>query len=111
MSCRTSITTLVVGGLLGALALVFFVGPHASSSPDGLEKVAADHQLDTGKRASTVAGSPLAHYSVSGVDDSGLSKGLAGALGVAITLGITLTATKLLTRRRSRPPAPSSAAP
>ena len=83
-----SLTTLIVGGLLVALALVFFVAPHASSAPDGLEKVAADHQMDTGERVSTVADSPLADYSVRGVDNSGLGIGLAGALGVAITLGM-----------------------
>ena len=111
MSRRTSLTTLVVGGLLVSLALVFFVAPHASSAPDGLQKVAAEHKMDSGERGSAVADTPLADYRVPRVDDAGLSTGLAGALGVAISLGIALTATKLLTARRSRPPSPSSTAP
>ena len=79
--------TFVILGVLVTLALVVFVSPFASSSPDGLEKVAIDHRLDTNAKASPVAGSPLADYSTSGVDDERLSTVLSGVIGVVVTLG------------------------
>lgn len=73
-------------GLLVALGLAFFVAPLASSAPDGLNKVASDHKLDTNAKASPTEKSPLAGYSTGG--DSRLSTGLAGVVGVTATLGI-----------------------
>lgn len=87
MKSRMTTRTFVFLGVLVALALVVFVGPLASSSPDGLEKVSADHSIDADAKASPVAGSPLADYSAKGVDDEGLSTGVAGAIGVLVTLG------------------------
>ena len=87
MNSRVKTRTFIVLGVLVALALVFFVAPHASTAPDGLSKVGIDHKLDANAKPSAVAGSPLANYSVKGVDDTGLSRGIAGATGVLITLG------------------------
>lgn len=70
---------LVSIGVAGALSF------YASSSPDGLEKVAEEKGfLDTAKD-SAVSGSPLADYGVSGVSHDRLSVGLSGLLGVLIT--------------------------
>ena len=80
--------TFVILGVLVALALVVFVSPFASSSPDGLERVAIDHKLDTNAKSSPVAGSPLADYSTTGVDDERLSTVISGAVGVMVTLGV-----------------------
>jgi cobalt/nickel transport system permease protein len=77
-------------GLAVALVLAFFVSPYASSSPDGLEKVAADKGLDTGVKDHAAADSPLADYAVKGVDNSRLSTGLAGVLGVVLTFALGL---------------------
>jgi cobalt/nickel transport system permease protein len=85
---QMKIGALVVAGLLVALGLAFFVSPHASSSPDGLEKVAADKALDRGEKPHAMADGPLADYAVKGVDDASLSTGLAGVIGVAITFAI-----------------------
>lgn len=79
--------TFVILGVLVALALVVFVSPHASTSPDGLAKVGADKGLDSGATKSAASGSPLANYATKGVDDGGLSKGISGAIGVLVTLG------------------------
>ena len=92
----------IVAGLLVALALAFFVSPHASSSPDGLEKVAAQRALDTDTRPHTMAGGPLADYAVRGVDDPALSTGLAGVVGVAATFLIATGAFALVRRIRPR---------
>ncbi|MFN8156185.1 MAG: PDGLE domain-containing protein [Candidatus Nanopelagicales bacterium] len=78
----------VLAGLLVALLLAGFASYYASSAPDGLEKVAADKGLDTGARDSATAGSPLADYSVSGVSNQRLSGGLAGVIGVGVTLAL-----------------------
>ena len=39
---RTSTVAMIVGGLLIALGLAFFVSRYASSSPEGLNKIAID---------------------------------------------------------------------
>ena len=83
---RNRLGLFVVAGLLVALALAFFVSPEASSSPDGLEKVAIDEGFAGEAADHGMADSPLADYGVEGVDDERFSVGLAGVMGVAITL-------------------------
>jgi hypothetical protein len=73
-------------GLAVALLLAGIVSYYASSEPDGLEKVAADHSLDAGARPSGTADGPLADYAVAGVGNERLSVGLAGVIGVGSTL-------------------------
>ncbi|WKV73580.1 energy-coupling factor ABC transporter permease [Streptomyces sp. PCS3-D2] len=73
-------------GLVTALVLAGFVSFYASASPDGLEKVAADQGIDQKVEEHAAAGSPLADYSVKDVDDARLSGGLAGVIGVGITV-------------------------
>ncbi|MBK5222854.1 MAG: energy-coupling factor ABC transporter permease [Acidimicrobiia bacterium] len=72
----------------GALAVSFVVAPWASSSPDGLERVAIDRGFASLAGAHPLEGSPLADYAVSGVDHSVLTVGLAGVLGVAMVLAV-----------------------
>ena len=85
---RISTRTFVLIGIAVALVLAFAISPLASSEPDGLEKVATEKGIDAGMTDHAVAGSPLADYSVQGVDDSSLSTGLAGVVGVAATFAI-----------------------
>ena len=73
-------------------ALAFFVSPFASSAPDGLEKVAADQRLDAAGTPNALEDGPLAGDAVDGVDDARLSTGLAGVVGVLVTLGVTTAA-------------------
>ncbi|MGA0902185.1 MAG: PDGLE domain-containing protein [Candidatus Nanopelagicaceae bacterium] len=80
--------------LLGRFYFAFFVvslivagalSYYASSHPDGLEKVAEDVGfLDTAKDSS-VSGSPLADYGISGIENARLSVGLSGVIGVFAT--------------------------
>ncbi|MFF8385095.1 energy-coupling factor ABC transporter permease [Streptomyces kanasensis] len=70
------------------LLLAGFVSFHASTAPDGLEKVAADHGIDERARDHAAADSPLADYGVRGVTDTRLSGGLAGTIGVGATLAL-----------------------
>ena len=64
------------------------MSPFASSSPDGLEKVAADKAIDRDALDHALADGPLADYSVQGVDDGRLGTGLAGVVGVAVTFAV-----------------------
>ena len=96
---RRRTTGFLLVGLLVALLIAGVGSYYASGSPDGLEWSAEEEGfLDTAEDSAT-ADSPLADYGVSGVDDGRLSGGLAGVIGVAVTLvlagGITL-----LVRRR-----------
>ncbi len=100
MTRRTaiSVASVVGAGIVVALLLAFFVSPHASSSPDGLEKMAAEHSLDTRTRPHDLADGPLADYSVRGIDGAGLSTGVAGIIGVLATVALTGSAVALARR-------------
>lgn len=91
---------LVVVGLLLAVALAAGISLFASSAPDGLEKVAADHGIAAAERESAAAGSPLADYTLSGADGS-LPAATAGLLGVAATAAIGFAFFRILRGRQS----------
>lgn len=100
---RIGFRSFVVAGLAVAFVLVFAVAPHASSSPDGLEHVAATTGIDRHATEHALAAGPLGEYRVDGVDDAGLGTGLAGAVGVIVTfaLGAGLVAALRVARRRA----------
>ena len=106
---RASFRAFIAAGFLVALLLAFLVSPHASSSPDGLDKVGAEHGLDTEVRAQVMAGGPLADYRVDGIHDHGLSTGVAGIIGVTITFGAAFGISRLARASRSRALADNSA--
>ncbi|MDQ7781175.1 MAG: energy-coupling factor ABC transporter permease [Planctomycetota bacterium] len=79
---RRAIWIIAIAGLALAFVLAAVVIPHASSSPDGLEKVAEDKGFLARAEGSSVwEKSPLPDYSVPGVESEGLSTSLAGILG------------------------------
>lgn len=73
-------------GLVVALIVAGVVSGFAASDPDGLERVAIDEGFEETAEDHALADSPLADYAVSGVEDERLSTGLAGIIGVALTL-------------------------
>jgi PDGLE domain len=82
----------VIMRLFTILALAIAVGlataasPFASSSPDGLERVAGDKAfLEEGRLASIQEDSPVPDYAFPGVEDARVATGLAGFVG---TLGV-----------------------
>lgn len=83
--------------LLIAGALSFY----ASSHPDGLEYVAGSTGFLETARNSLVAHGPLADYGVAGVGNARLSGGLAGIVGVLVTLALAGGLAWLLASRRS----------
>ncbi|HKE78923.1 MAG TPA: PDGLE domain-containing protein [Solirubrobacteraceae bacterium] len=69
-----------------AVALAFAASPYASSSPDGLERVATDKGfVERGKLHKAQHHSPIANYAFPGIDDPRLATGVAGFVG---TLGV-----------------------
>lgn len=98
---RTGIMLFVVG-LIVALGLAFFVSRFASGEPDGLNRVAIDSGFAETERTHDLDESPVAGYAVKGLNDEGLSTGLAGAIGVGVTLlmGLGLFALVGALRRR-----------
>ncbi|MEV4437634.1 energy-coupling factor ABC transporter permease [Streptomyces sp. NPDC049577] len=90
-----------LAGLVTALALAGFVSYYASTSPDGLEKVAHDKGIDSKEKEHAAKDSPLADYQVEDVSDARISGGLAGVIGVGATLAVG-TGVFVVLRRRSR---------
>jgi cobalt/nickel transport protein len=97
---RGAPTRLVLAALLlAALLLAGVLSVYASSSPDGLERVAEDHGfLDTAEQHAA-ADSPLADYQASGVEDSRLAGGDAGVVGALVVLVLAGGLTFVLRRR------------
>lgn len=85
-----------------ALLIAGVASWYASASPDGLEWAAEQAGFLGTAQDSAVADSPLADYSVSGVEDGRLSGGLAGVIGVLVTLVLAGGLTLLLRRRSTR---------
>jgi len=91
--------TFLLAGLVVALLLGGVVSFYASSHPDGLVYVAEKVGfLDTADDHAAADG-PMAGYAVKGVDDPRLSGGLAGVIGILVTLAIAGGLTFAVRRR------------
>ncbi len=86
VAARTSHRKVWITGLVTSLVLAGFVSFYASASPDGLEKVAKDQGIDAKAKKHHTEDSPLAGYGVKDVSDARISGGLAGVIGVGITV-------------------------
>ena len=108
----------LAGGLLVALLLAGVVSNYASSHPDGLDSsllkgctVDADDNIVGGScpaqqaRDHELGDSPFADYGVRGVENSFVSTGLSGVLGVLVTFAIGAGGFWLLRRRGTAQPA------
>ncbi len=90
-----------VAAALGVTVLLAgVVSSFASSSPDGLERVAGDHGFLDRARASVSAASPLGDYAVAGLDGA-VSVGLAGLAGVAATVALGWLVSRVAVSRRT----------
>ncbi|MFZ3570029.1 energy-coupling factor ABC transporter permease [Streptomyces sp. BH097] len=73
-------------GLAASVVLAGFVSFYASADPDGLEKVAHDKGIDQKTKEHASSESPLADYGVKDISNGRLSGGLAGIIGVGVTV-------------------------
>ncbi|WP_018548184.1 energy-coupling factor ABC transporter permease [Streptomyces sp. LaPpAH-108] len=105
VAARTSRRTLWLTGLVASLVLAGFVSFYASANPDGLEKVAHDQGIDRKAERHASADSPLADYGVKDVSDARLSGGLAGVIGVGVTVVAGSAVFWAVRRRRETAPA------
>ncbi|NBP21813.1 MAG: hypothetical protein EB009_03080 [Actinobacteria bacterium] len=96
---KESLKKFYISFFLAAAALAGGVSFYASSSPDGLEKVAEDEGFLETAKDSAVSGSPLADYGVSGLDNERLSVGLAGLVGVLVTALIAIAIFNLVKKK------------
>ena len=76
---------LTILALALAIGLVTAASPFASSSPDGLNRVAADHGFDGRARAGAGL---VAGYAAPGVGDERIAKGLAGFAGTLLVFAV-----------------------
>ncbi|RMB84544.1 energy-coupling factor ABC transporter permease [Streptomyces shenzhenensis] len=106
-AARTSRRTLWITGLVTSLVLAGFVSFYASANPDGLEKVAHDHGIDRKTEDHASADSPLADYGVKDVSDARLSGGLAGVIGVGVTVVAGSAIFWAVRRRRTQDVSPT----
>lgn len=97
--------TFVLTGLLAALLLAGVASYYASTHPDGLEYVAEQAGFLDSADEHAVADGPMADYAVDGVDDARLSGGLAGVVGVLVTLVLAGGVGYAVRRRRPDPDA------
>jgi hypothetical protein len=92
----------LVLALAVAVGLAVFASPYASSSPDGLEKVAGTKGfLADGRLNSLQKSSPVPDYAFPGIDDPRLATAVAGLVGTLL-VALVGTAIVVLARRRSR---------
>jgi hypothetical protein len=83
-----------------AIGLAAAASPFASTSPDGLEKVAADKAfIEQGTLHSLQEDSPVPDYAFPGVDDPRVATGLAGFAGTLLVFGLGYGAARLGRRR------------
>ncbi len=95
--------TFVIVALLAALLLAGVASYYASSHPDGLEYVAEKAGFGDSADEHAAADGPMADYNVDGVDDPRLSGGLAGVIGVLVTLTLAGGVAYAVRRRRREP--------
>jgi cobalt/nickel transport system permease protein len=107
VAARGSHRKVWITGLVTSLVLAGFVSFYASANPDGLEKVAHDKGIDTKTEKHASDGSPLAGYGVKDVGDARLSGGLAGVIGVGVTVVAGSGIFWVLRRRRTADTSPS----
>jgi hypothetical protein len=85
-----------------AVGLAVFASPYASTSPDGLQKVAGSKGFLADGRLHTIQErSPVPGYAFPGIHDPRLAKGLAGLLGTLLVALVGVAVVELA-RRRAR---------
>ena len=76
---------LLIGGFILSFFLAGVLSFYASSSHDGLVKVAGEIGFIDSAKDHSFSSGPLANYGIKGVENQRLSTGLAGAIGITAT--------------------------
>ncbi|MCX5776545.1 MAG: PDGLE domain-containing protein [Candidatus Firestonebacteria bacterium] len=91
---------IIMSGLAVALILACGISYFASSSPDGLERVAHDKGFLEKSEGKEVFKAPLSDYKLSFVKEDLLSNAAAGLLGTLLVFGLTFALGKLVSKRK-----------
>ena len=84
-----------------AVGLAFFASPYASSSPDGLEKVAETKGfVDEGRLHAVQSDSPMPDYAFPGIGNERVATGMAGFAGTLGVFALGWGVAYVLRRRR-----------
>jgi len=89
-----------LGGAIVTLILAGVVSFYASSNPDGLEKVAEKIGFIETAKEHSISDSPLADYGVKGIENSRVSVGAAGVIGVIVIGGVASVLFLALARKK-----------
>ena len=107
---RVSTRALVVVALALAVGLAVAVSPYASSSPDGLNRVAGDKGFDTAQNDTAIQeSSPIPGYAFPGIENEKVAKGVAGFVGTIFVFGAGYGIAYALRRRAGDPDPPRRA--
>jgi len=87
--------------LLVALIVAAVLSPFASSSPDGLEKVAEDLGFLHKGEGEPVLTAPVPDYAMPGVKNESVATAAAGIVGTLLTFGAGYGLAKLVKRKKS----------
>ncbi|NIA06418.1 MAG: hypothetical protein GWP14_02080 [Actinobacteria bacterium] len=92
----------ILWALLVSVLLAIFISPFASSSPDGLEKVAEDKGFLNKAEDHEPAWnySLIPDYAVGGIKNESIATGLAGLIGTLLTFAVGLGLAKVMSRKR-----------
>ncbi|RSO34454.1 cobalt ABC transporter permease [Streptomyces sp. WAC 06725] len=101
VAARRSTRRVWLAGVAAALVCAGGLSYYASTSPDGLEKVARDQGIDAKAEEHAAKDSPLADYSVKDIANPRIAGGLAGVIGVGATLAVGTGVFVVVRRRRA----------
>jgi hypothetical protein len=97
---RLPTRVMVVVGVALAVGLATGISPFASSSPDGLNKVAEKKAFsDEGKVHSIQEDSPIPGYAFPGIDNERVAKGVAGFAGTLVVFALGYGLAYVIRRR------------
>jgi PDGLE domain len=101
-----SLKVFTVLALAVAVGLATAASPFASSSPDGLERVAEDKAfIDQGELHAVQEDAPVPDYAFPGIDDARVATGIAGFVGTLVVFAVGYGLAALLRRREGPAPA------
>ncbi len=95
---KKSLRLFIIVALTISVGLAMFVAPFASSSPDGLERVAKNHGFLEKGEHSVWAHSPIADYLFPGIKNEAVATGLAGFVGTLVVFIVAYGIVLLLKR-------------
>ncbi len=99
-----------LSSLAVALLLACFISPMASEMPDGLDKYAEDHAIES-RETPLWNRAPMADYAAPFASNERLSTGLAGGIGTLLTFGLLILGGKALAARRRIEPEEAACKP